>query len=89
MLTPAIYYLLYPKGSCGAFISLILAQMMWPKLAKIEDFKNRGQADHSTLKYIENLQIVNFMTLAVNGVSDNPYFIKNTDEFLDVYNVSN
>ena len=78
MTTPAIYYIIYPPGSCGMFISLILAQMMWPKLARIEEFKDRGHADHVTLKYIENLQIVNFMTEAASTFVDNPYFIKDT-----------
>lgn len=91
MSDPVIYYLLYPQGSCGSFISLILAQMMWPKLAKVESFTDKGIADAvpGLSTYVSRLNVINHNTAnpALMGLTidiermlfrTNPYVYENT-----------
>lgn len=54
-----IFWINYQQGTSGAFISLILAQLLRPELSQIEDFPDQGHADENTDKYVKECLLIN------------------------------
>jgi hypothetical protein len=70
-----IFWVNYRPGSCGAFVSLILTQLLWPELSRIEDFPIKALADDSLNRHIKSCRVI---TEFVDMPRDYPIFAPNS-----------
>jgi hypothetical protein len=74
-----IFWIKYPPGAGGAFLALIAGQLLWPELAQVEDFPDKGHADACLVKWIEQGLVITPKTRMFDNLPVFDHNFNNTD----------